>query len=414
MSLSIALSGVQAAQTDIDRIGNNIANVSTVGFKQSNSQFADVYSGAGSSPGGSVTPGLGVNAAGLPQSFSEGAIQQTGNALDVAVNGNGFFQVLTSSGVAYTRDGQFHLDSNGQLSSNGGAHVMGFAGSGSTGAAATGSAQPIQISTASIPASATTNATLALNLPPTDGAIDPATTPFDPANRSSYSESTSFSVFDSLGVSRTLNTYFTNLGSTSGSSQWQTNWRLTDSSGNVVGSGSGPSLTFDSSGKLTSGSGTITISSLPNGAAPLTINQNFAGSTLSDLAFGVDSLNVNGSGGGQFTGLSISPNGAVIGQYDNGATRNFGTLALANFANPEGLTPISGNMWLASPASGVPSVGSPLTAGLGSLQAGAVEGSNVDLSTQLVQLISAQQAYQANVQSINIEQQDITRLLSVQ
>jgi len=414
MSLSIALSGVQAAQTDIDTIGNNIANVSTVGFKQANAEFSDVFSGARSSLGASITPGLGVNAGALPQSFSEGTIKQTGNALDVAINGTGFFQVQTSSGVAYTRDGQFHLDSSGNLISNAGAQVMGFAGTGSSNATATGSSQPIQISTASIPASPTSTAALALNLPSTDGPIDTAATPFDPANRSSYSESTSYSVFDSLGVSRTLTTYFTNTGSSSGSSQWQTNYQLTDASGNVVGSGTGPSLTFDSSGKLTSGSGSITINSLPNGAAPLTISENFAGTTLSDLAFGVDSINVNGSGGGQFTGLSIAPNGAVIGQYDNGATRNFGTLALANFANPQGLTPISGNMWLASPASGVPSVGSPLTAGLGSLEAGAVEGSNVDLSTQLVQLISAQQAYQANVQGINIEQQDITRLLTIQ
>jgi flagellar hook protein FlgE len=104
----------------------------------------------------------------------------------------------------------------------------------------------------------------------------------------------------------------------------------------------------------------------------------------------------------------------VIGQYDNGATRNFGTLSLANFADPQGLTPISGNMWLASPISGVAAVAAPLTAGMGSLESGAVEGSNVDLSTQLVNLISAQQAYQANVQGINIEQQDIQRLLTIQ
>jgi flagellar hook protein FlgE len=414
MSLSIALSGVQAAQTDIDTIGNNISNVSTAGFKQSNAQFVDVYTGARSGFGGSINPGLGVNTGGLPQSFNEGTIQQTGNALDVAINGNGFFQVLTSGGVAYTRDGQFHLDASGRLVSNTGAQVMGLPGTDSANAIATGTPQPIQISTASIPATPTSSAALALNLPSTDAVIDPTTTPFDPTNRASYSESTSFAVFDSLGVSRTLTTYFTDTGSSSGSSQWQTNWQLTDTGGNVVSSGTGPALSFDSNGKLTSGSGTITATGLPNGAADLSVAENFAGTTLSDLSFGVDSINVNGSGGGQFTGLSISANGAVIGQYDNGATRNFGTLSLASFANPQGLTPISGNMWLASPISGAAAVAAPLTAGMGSLESGAVEGSNVDLSTQLVDLISAQQAYQANVQGINIEQQDIQRLLTIQ
>ncbi len=415
MSLSIALSGVQAAQTDIDTIGNNIANVSTAGFKESNAQFADVYSGARSSLGGSINPGLGVNVEGMPQSFTEGTVQQTGNALDVAVNGNGFFQLQTGSGIAYTRDGQFHLDSNGNLVTTNGAQVLGFTATGATSTSASGATQPIQVTTGNIPATPTSSAALAVNLPSTDTAIDPTTAPFDPTNRASYNESTSFSVYDSLGVSRTLTTYFTEAsGGSSGSSQWQTNYQLTDSSGNSVATGGGPTLSFDSSGKLTSGSGTITISSLPNGAAPLNIAENFAGSSLSGLAFAVNSIDVNGAAAGQFAGVSISGNGDVLGQYDNGDTRDFGTIALANFANPQGLTPVSNNMWLASSTSGAALTGSPSTGGLGALQAGAVEGSNVDLSAQLVELIGAQQAYQANVQGINIEQQDIQRLLTIQ
>ncbi|HEX3860975.1 MAG TPA: flagellar hook protein FlgE [Stellaceae bacterium] len=416
MSLLVSLSGVQAAQTDIDTIGNNIANVSTAGFKESDAEFADIYSGARSGLGGSIDPGLGVNTNGLPQSFAEGTITQTGNPLDMAIDGNGFFQVETGSGIAFSRDGQFHLDNSGNLVTTTGNQVMGFAATGSDSTATpAGTLVPITVSTASVPATPTSAVSLAINLPSSDPTIDPTTTPFNPSNRASYDESTSFSVFDSLGVSRTLTTYFTQTQSGAGAnSQWQTNYQLADANGNVDASGTGPTLTFDSSGKLVSGNGTITASNLPNGAAPLNIAEDFTGSTLSGLAFGVNSINDNGSAAGQFAGVSVSSDGSVVAQYDNGDTRNFGTVALANFANPQGLTPISGNLWLASSASGTALTGAPSSAGLGVLQSGAVEGSNVDLSTQLVNLIGAQQAYQANVQGINIEQQDIQRLLTIQ
>jgi len=153
---------------------------------------------------------------------------------------------------------------------------------------------------------------------------------------------------------------------------------------------------------------------LPDGAAPLSIALNYTGSTLSNLPFGVTTLTNNGSGGGQFTGIQIGANGQVTGQFSNGATKVFGTIALANFADPQGLIPMSNNVWASSQASGPPTAGTPQSAGLGTLEAGALEGSNGDLSTQLVHLIVAQQAYQANVQGINIDQQDFQRLLTIQ
>ena len=189
---------------------------------------------------------------------------------------------------------------------------------------------------------------------------------------------------------------------------------LSDTSGSVIASGAGPTLTFNSSGELVSGNGTITVNSLPNGAAPLSIAENFTGSTLSGLSFGVSSVTNNGSGGGQLAGVQIATNGVVSGQYSNGATRVFGTIALANFVDPQGLIPISDNLWTASAASGPAATGAPGTAGLGQLESGALEGSNVDLSSQLVNLIVAQQAYQANVQSINVEQQNFQRLVTIQ
>lgn len=409
MSLSTGLSGVQAAQTDIDTIGNNIANVNTTGFKTSDAAFADLYGNALQN-----TPGQGVFTASLVQSFTQGSVAQTGNPLDLAVNGDGFFQVQSSQGVVYTRDGQFQLDKNGQLVTEDGSTVMGFApaaGGGSVG----GSLQPIQISSANISPSATAKLGLDINLPSTDPSIDTTATPFSISNPASYDESTTTGVFDSLGATRSLTTYYTQASGSGSPNQWQVHYALSDSGGTLIASGAGPTMSFDSSGQLTSGgTGSISIASLPNGAAPLAITLDYTGSSLSNLSFGVNSLTNDGSGGGQFTGVQIAADGEVVGQYSNGGTKVFGTIALANFADPQGLVPMSGNVWAASVASGPATVGAPATGGLGQLEAGSLEGSNADLSTQLVNLIVAQQAYQANVQGINVDQQNFQRLLTIQ
>lgn len=417
MALSTELSGVQAAQTDIDTIGNNISNINTAGFKESTPNFADLYgSSLQGASGNTATPGQGVTTTSLSQLFTEGTISQTGNPLDIAINGNGFFQVQTSSGIAYSRDGAFQLDANGNLVTDTGAMLLGNAtgASQTSGGGASSLLSPIQVNESNIPPAATTTLNMDVNLPATDTPIDTTTTPFSPSNAASYNEATTTTVYDSLGVSQTLTTYFTAVSGSGTPPQWQSNYELTDANGNFIASGAGPTLTFNASGVLTSGSGTITVNTLPDGAAPLNFTLNFAGSSLSNVAFGVNSVGNNGNGGGQFTGVQIGANGQVSGTYSNGATKLFGTITLANFANPQGLIATSDNMWLASLASGLPTPAQPGSAGLGQLESGSLEGSNVDLSSQLVNLIVAQQAYQANVQGINVEQQNIQRLLTIQ
>jgi flagellar hook protein FlgE len=417
MTLSVELSGLQAAQTDLDTIGNNISNVSTVGFKSSTPVFSDVYSTSLlGSAGDNTDPGQGTTTSSLSQLFTEGAISQTGNPMDVAINGNGFFQVQTGSGaVAYTRDGSLQVNASGFLTNDTGALVMGYAAPAS-GAASTaaGSVGPIQISESNIAAAATTNLTLDLNLPTTDTPIDTTTTPFSVSNPNSYNQSSATTVYDSLGTPSTLTTFYTQVSGSGSPPQWQTHYELSSSSGSMIASGAGTTLTFDSSGALTAGSGTINIANLPDGAASLAIAQNFTGSTLSDLAFGVNSVTNNGSAGGQYAGIQIGSNGNVVAQYSNGSTKVMGTITLANFENPQGLTAVTGNNWLPSATSGQPVTNPPGSAGLGTLESGSLEGSNVDLSTQLVNLIVAQQAYQANVQGINVDQQDVQKLLTIQ
>jgi len=410
MSLLTELSGVNAAQADIDTIGNNISNVNTTGFKSSDAQFSALYGSA--LP---TAPGQGVLTGNLAQAFTQGTISQTGKPLDVAIDGNGFFQLQNSSGTVYSRDGSFQLDSSGHLVNAAGAAVMGFAPAASgSGGSSSGALQPIQVDQANIAAVATSTLTMGVNLPASDGPIDTTTNPFSVTNPRSYNESTTTTVYDSLGTSQTLTTFFTQASGSGTPNQWQTHWELTSAGGALIASGAGPTMTFNSSGKLTSGSGTISVPTLPDGAAPLSIAENFTGSSLSGLPFGVSSTTNNGTGGGELTGVQIAANGVVSGQYSDGGTKVFGTIALANFVNPQGLVPMTGNVWAANAASGPAATGAPGTATLGQLEAGALEGSNVDLSTQLVNLIVAQQAYQANVQSINVEQQNFQRLLTIQ
>jgi flagellar hook protein FlgE len=414
MSLSVNLSGLQAAQTDLDTIGNNIANVGTDGFKSSTPNFSSLYGASLSGATGGAVPGQGVLTNSLSQLFTEGTINQSGNPLDVAINGNGFFQVQTSSGVGYTRDGSLQLNANGIITNGTGATVLGYSpvASGSNGTA-TGPIGPIQISEGNLTPTATSKLAMDVNLPSTDPSINTTTTPFSINSKASYNESTTSTVYDSLGTPSTLTTYFTQVSGSGSPPQWQTHWGLSSATGTLIASGTGATLTFNSSGALTAGSGTISATP-PNGAAPLSIAQSFTGTTLSNLPFAVTSIDNNGNGGGQFSGLRVSGNGNIVAQYSNGATKLMGTIALASFVNPQGLTAVQGNNWVATAASGPAVTNPPGTAGLGTLESGAVEGSNVDLSTQLVNLIVAQQAYQANVQGINVDQQDVQRLLTLQ
>jgi len=416
MSLSVELSGLQAAQTDLDTIGNNIANVGTVGFKASTPNFADLYgTSLLGATGTRLTPGSGVATTNLSQVFTEGSVSQTGNPFDVAINGNGFFQVQTPSGIAYSRDGSLQLNGSGDLTNDTGSLVMGYSAPATgSGTVAAGVLGPIQVSQSDIAPVATSTLTMDVNLPSTDTPIDTTTSPFNVSSPASYNQSSTTTVYDSLGAPLTLTTYFTQAAGSGSPPAWQTHWQLSNAANTALASGSGGTLTFDSSGGLTAGSGTISVATLPNGAAPLSIAQSFSGSTLSDLAFGVNSLSSNGSPGGQFSGIQIATNGDVVAQYSDGSTKTVGTIGLANFQNPQGLIPTSENNWLASVSSGQAVTNTPGTAGLGTLESGALEGSNVDLSTQLVNLIVAQQAYQANVQGINVDQQDVQKLLTLQ
>jgi flagellar hook protein FlgE len=418
MGYNTAVSGLDAAQTDLNTIGNNIANVNTVGFKESNAQFGDLYAASlAGAAGSSTTPGIGVSTVDLSQSFTQGNVQTTGNPLDMAINGGGFFIVNNNGTRDYTRNGQFHVAANGTLENNGNLPVQGFQPiAGSSGRFATVLSH-LTVNEAAMPPQATTQANLVANLNANDKPINTATTPFSPTNSASYNSSTTMQVYDSLGNAQDVTLYFSEASGTGGTNQpnqWDVYYSAGNGSGSTASSGALTTLTFNNSGQLTSGStGTINVPAWGDGSASGSIGVNLSGSTLTNASFAVTSENINGYAPGTYSAIAVQSNGTIDAKYTNGQSKAIGKVALANFANLQGLSPISGNLWSATAAAGNPLINAPGTAGLGVIQSGAVEASNVGLSSQLVDMIVAQQAYQANTSTIKTQQQDTQSLLQL-
>lgn len=408
-----ALSGLKAASTDLQVLGNNIANANTVGFKSSNAQFADAYAAAiaGTAPRyGQV--GIGTTVATIAQQFSQGNIQSTDNPLDVAINGSGFFQFNYNGATVYGRNGQFQLDKNGYIVDASGGQLIGTpAVSGKL----TGGSGPLQINATTLAPQATTSGTLALNLDAAATPI-PSGTAFSPSDPTTYNFSTTVTVYDSLGTAHLLTTYYVlPSGSSSGGQTWDVYYSVdgTTSSGGIT-SGGPLSIQFTSTGTISgSASGSIGPLSWADGASGSTIALDFAGSTNYNAPSAVNAVSTDGSPVGQLSNLSIDPSGIIYGRYTNGRSAILGQITLTNFNAPQGLQRLGNNYFVPTYASGQPLTGQPGTGGLGLLQASAVEQSNVDLSSQLVNLIVAQQAYQANAQTIKTQNQVVQTLLSL-
>ena len=401
MSFNTALSGLRAANQDLAVTGNNIANASTTGFKESRAEFGDVY--ANSILGtGSRTPGSGVLVNSIAQQFGQGNVSITNNSLDLAVNGSGFFIVNNQGSPAYTRAGNFSLDSNGYIVSSTNANLQGFSASPS-GQILSGALTNLRIQTSDIAPNATTNVDLRFNLD--SGAKVPSTVPFNPTDATSYNWSTAATVYDSLGNPHVLTSYYVKSATPPALPLTGTNWTVhsnLDSSGAPHNLGT---ITFDTGGALTAPvPSTLGDSWTPSGAAaPLTFTLSLNGSTQFGTASTVNSLAQNGYAPGRLAGINIDDTGIVFARYSNGKALTLGQIALANFSNPQGLSPIGNTSWAESFDSGQPVVGAPQSGSRGSIQAGALEDSNVDLSTQLVKLILAQRNYQANAKTIETD-----------
>lgn len=496
MSFQQGLSGLNTSAKQLDVIGNNVANASTVGFKQSQAQFADLYA-ASLSGGGGVQIGTGVKMVTVAQQFTQGNITNTSNAMDTAISGPGFFQVTNPNGaILYTRNGQFQVDKDGFIVTNQGHKVNGYQAAGGVVTAQQG---PLQILTTDLSPKMSVNVVVGANLDSREvvpTAIVSGST-FDPSNANSYNKSTSLTVYDSLGVSHMASLYFQreavvlpngDFAAVAGGSNTMTFPVVVPAAtsklavGNTVTMGAtnytitavvdgqtltvtpaGPplgatgvtttnagsnlwdvymtvdgtlvpatapaqkmaTLAYSSAGVLTAAtpnatlvsgiatstqgvSGTIVQSYAPFtplNANPLPLLFDFTTSSQYGSNFGVNTLSQDGYTSGRLNGFSAGSDGTILGRYSNGQTQKLGQLMLANFVNPQGLQPMGDNEWVETVASGGALIGAPGTGNLGVVQSSAIEESNVDLTAELVNMITAQRVYQANAQTIKAQDQ---------
>ena len=403
------LSGLDASASQLNTIGNNIANASTVGFKSSNTQFSDIFASAFNSSS-STAIGIGTQVSRVSQSFTQGNIQSTGNPLDMAINGQGFFRMNNNGNITFTRNGQFQLDKNGYIVDSNGNQLTGYPAT-ANGTIVAATPTPIQIPTANLAPTSSSQATIGVNLD--SSSTVPTTTPFNPNDPTTFNNSTSMTVYDSLGNSHIATLYFALQASPAAT--WNTYLTVDGTSvPAVVPPTPIGTLGFNSSGALVSPAaapplqlGQIAVSMpLTNGATtPQAITLDFANTTQYGSPFGVNQLSQNGYASGQLSGFTTSPTGIIQGNYSNGQSKNLGQVALANFADPQGLLSMGNNQWQESFNSGSALVGAPGSGNLGAIQSGAVEGSNVNLTSELVDMITAQRNYQANAQTIKTEDQ---------
>ena len=431
MGFNIALSGLNAAQAELDVTSNNIANVETTGFKGSRAAFGDIY--ANSAFGNSDTAvGNGVLLQQVQQLFDQGNLDFTSQALDLAISGEGFF-VLSPDQLSqervYTRAGNFGVDENGFVvnSSNQYLQVFPVNEDGTVTATALSSTAPLQLPDTAGAPQATSEVDIGVNLPASANNL--SVDAFDPDDSTTYSASTSITLYDSLGDSHIATAYFVkepNLGTSGLQNTWGVFLTVTDNTGTVNtvdvydGVGGAPSgevnaggvaygvLSFDAQGVFQGtdpGTGIFTdqFSFLTNGAdATQQVEFDFAGNTPTQFAsaFSTNTLSQDGFTIGRLTGLSVDDQGLIQATYSNGQTQNVGKVALARFSNPQGLLQIGNTSWRSSTSSGEPIAGEAGTSSFGLIQSGALETSNVDLTKELVTLITSQRNFQANAKSI--------------
>jgi len=410
MGFQQGLSGLNAASKNLDVIGHNIANSGTVGFKASRTEFDEMVASAiGSSNG--TNGGIGVSVGAIAQQFTQGSISVTGNNLDVAINGNGFFQIQQNDGtMAYTRAGNFKLDKDGNVITNAGGKVMGYPVDPATGKPTAGSPRPLVFPTgAPIPAKETKNAKVTFNL---DARAVEAATATPPTPRATYG--TSITVYDSQGVPNTVSLYFEKTGT---ANTWNVYTSLDATVQPPPGLGQ---ISFDGNGKILTGS-TLpldipTAPANPNSPTPgpdFPVEFDFSDSTQFGTKLAVSELTQDGYTAGQLTGINIGTDGTILTRYSNGVTRPEGVVSLATFRNTQGLSDIGNNLWVETYESGQPTVGQPTNGAFGALRSGALEDSNVDLTAELVNMMTAQRAYQANAQTIKTQDQIMSTLVNL-
>ncbi|MCS4511228.1 flagellar hook protein FlgE [Xylophilus ampelinus] len=399
MSFQQGLSGLNASSRNLDVIGHNIANANTTGMKASRAEFSELYAGNIGTSGGTAA-GIGVAVSTVSQQFTQGNITTTGNSLDVSINGSGFFTVAQPNGdLAYTRAGNFKLDATGNIITNDGAKLQGDIIDPVTGAISKGA---LTVPTGKgVAGKETTTGKLELNL---DTRAPVASAQVPPTPTTTYG--TSLNVYDKQGAAIPVNLYFVKTGPNA----WNA-YTKPDASDTPT------ALTFDTSGKLlTPNPATMTLTGLQNAGStsdPVSVAFDLSGMTQNASSFAVSDLAQNGYAPGQLTGMSIENDGTLTTRYSNGQTQSAGRVTLSNFRNVQGLEVSNGGYWKQTAASGAPITSNPGSGSFGQLRSGALEDSTVDLTGELVNMMTAQRAYQANAQTIKTQDQVMSTLVNL-
>lgn len=415
MSFQQGLSGLNAASKSLEAIGNNVANANTVGFKQSQMQFSDIYAST-LSGSGAAQIGIGTQIARVAQLFSQGNITASNNPLDMAINGDGFFRMSSGGTITYARNGQFELTKEGYIQSASGARLTGYMAD-ANGVVAIGAPTEIIINKADLAPKATTKYELKLTL---DSRKDPlVANNFNPDDPTTFSDSTSVPVYDSLGNSHVLRTFYVK---TAGGE-----WSVFATNDGVPIGYTLPVTTTNPPvplGTMEFGTGGVLVGTTPSplvadmavttgAATPFSISIDHAGTQQFAQSFGVARQLPDGYKAGTLTGFDVATDGSIVGRYSNGQVNVLGQVILSRFANPNGLQNIGDNQWVETAESGVPLTSTPGSSGLGAVQSARVEESNVDLTAELVNMITAQRYYQANAQTIKTQDQIMQTLVNL-
>jgi flagellar hook protein FlgE len=392
MSFSIALTGINSINDELTTVSNNIANANTYGFKSSRTNFASMYGG---------TDPMGTEVGSLTQSIGiGGSIVSTGRSMDAAIQGKGFFVAKDTSGAeVYTRVGIFSTDKNGYIVDSFNRRVQGYGAV--TGSTALGAYGDLQVPPGQIAAQASTTLQYVGNLS-ADWTV-PTNPAFNPTDPTSYNSSIVSVVYDSLGVQHSVTQYFIKTGTNQVTVNYSFDGTLLPTT---------QALQFGTSGQLVTPAAPVTLAlGTPTGAAALSVALDYAGTTQTAGQATTTTNATNGYASGALTGVLLAANGSIQAQYSNGQKQTVGTVALATFADEGGLTPVSDTAWSASIASGAPLYSTPGAGMASQLTTGALEQSNVDMTSQLVELMSAQRNYQANSKVISTEDQMLQNLI---
>ena len=426
MSFQQGVSGLTAAGRNLEVIGNNVANASTVGAKVSRAEFADIYARAVS--GGANNIGIGVSLAAVTQQFSQGSISSTDNPLDLAINGGGFFQLKDLNGtLQYSRNGQLQVDRNGYIANSQGSRLLGYPAN-DQGTLVPGQAQPLTLPTSGIKPSMTGNVALELNLDARAKVTnDPAVTPvIDFNDAKTYNSATSVNIYDTKGQEVALTYFFQKSAPDTWSVYAAANGVTVTPDGNgdplpissftFPSDGSAPINPDDATLPFDLVSFDVPATSNAQGAVtePIPgIEIDLSSITQYGAIFGVTNVTQDGFPPGQLSTIAIQPNGIVLATYSSGQSTPIGQVELATFRNVQGLRPLGGNVWGATYDSGDPVLGTPGSGNLGIIQSGAVEESNVDLTSELVNMMVAQRIYQANAQTIKTQDSVLQTLVNL-